>query len=280
MQACETIPHPTLTVLSQNDIVEYQILPNVGGEGGNQYVLDVILAMCKQMADLGIKISSPLVVIALHLLCKSQQNSLALCLLRSKNEAGNAAFGADSVELAECVLAIADANGDDNLKVHGFDMLKRGGVEGKKALVKVLLGMGKVHDAIFIARGLQWGGGGEGTAPVDFWEKTVEEGRKLDGVGEKCRLLYHLYTFLKEYAGEHVECGLVRVAGGGEGGSRGSWKDRGRATGVRMTSELARRVEEREKGGEGEEKWESMLEGSGAAVVTSIKSLFGFAASR
>jgi hypothetical protein len=79
-KACEKLPHASLSVLSQNDIVDYQIMPNIE----RPYIMEVLLAMVKTMSENNIRISINVVVVTMYVLCREKQNSLGVCMLRSK----------------------------------------------------------------------------------------------------------------------------------------------------------------------------------------------------
>jgi hypothetical protein len=69
---------------------------------------ELLLTWCRTMSVNGIAISLPVVVATLATLCVTGQIGLALVMLRSKTAGGESAFGADSVPMAEVVLALAE----------------------------------------------------------------------------------------------------------------------------------------------------------------------------
>jgi hypothetical protein len=120
---------------------------------------------------------------------------------------------------------------------------------------------------------------------VLFWKTVVREAKQLPEIGERCRLFFHLYAFLTQYAPSSVESGVGRAGGrGAEEVRRGSWSQRQKG-GLRMMSSLGVEVEALEKEGKGEggeeggeeEGWESCFEGNNSVVI-SLKKLYGFRA--
>jgi hypothetical protein len=119
------------------------------------------------------------------------------------------------------------------------------------------------------------GRGGEEGWPTsgDFWRAAVKKASEVEE-GERARLLYLLFVFLKGYGEKDVSTKIGK--GGEEGGQqlnkdgakrRQSWKEKERAKGLRVESKLASEV--------GGAFPEGLIKNQ--QVRNTLKGMFGFA---
>ena len=149
-------------------------------------------------------------------------------------------------------------------------MLKRIGTnEARGVIVRRFLEEGDFLGAVRVGKG---GKGGEEGWPTsgDFWRAAVKKALEVEE-GERARLLYLLFVFLKSYGEKDVS---TKIGKGGEEGQhregakrRQSWKEKERAKGLRVESKLASEV--------GGGFPDGLIKNQ--QVVNTLKGMFGFA---
>ena len=223
-----------------------------------------LLSFVKCLVDNRAVVMPALVVLTVEVLCNAKLNGLALALLRSKEGGKVAPFGIDCVELAEALFKVGKKHGDAQIVVFGLDMLKRCGThEARNKLVSFLLLENDFLDAVAAAK--------EGYAKnsyvtgrpsfLEFWNACLFAVKNAEGDGDRCRLFYHLFAFLKDY---DPDCISTKI-GKDRDRSSSSGAARKGSRSLRILSTLAKDV-----GNFPEELFESK------AVIASLKSIFGF----
>ncbi|GMI47922.1 hypothetical protein TrCOL_g4860 [Triparma columacea] len=268
----EEIVRGGLVTVSQNDIVETVLLPAMEKEEGILHVKDSLMTIIESLVSRGCNVSPCVVALATEALCRTGHSRVAVGLLRSK-EGGQELYGRDEVELAKILFAIGDKHDKKFISLHGLDMLKRIGTnEARGIIMRRFLDEGDFLGAIREGRG---GRGGEEGWPTsgDFWRAAVKKASEVEE-GERARLLYLLFVFLKGYGEKDVSTKIGK--GGEEGGQqqnkdgakrRQSWKEKERAKGLRVESKLASEV--------GGAFPEGLIKNQ--QVRNTLKGMFGFA---
>ena len=260
-----------LVSVSQNDIVESVLLPALNLPDGLQTVRDSMVDMVSTAVKQGCNVGPAIAALLTEVLERTGEGRLAVTLLRSK-EFGIQLYGRDEINLAKVIVRIGDCHGDGQVSLHGIDMLKRiGNDESRGEIVRRYLREGDFVGAIREGRG---GKRGEGwPTSGDFWRaaiKKAEGGGEEENMeeGERVRLLYLLFVFLKEYENTQVNTRIGKGARAekGMGKRRGSKKEQEKSKGLRVESELAKEVGEFPPG---------LIKNK--QVVNTLKGMFGFA---